>query len=338
MATMKAVLVQNGKGEADDMYIGDAPKPVPGPDSLLVKVKAFALNRADTLQRRGGYPAPAGSSPIMGLELSGIVEAVGENATSFRVGDHVFGLVGGGAYAEYCLLHYRAAILVPPELSFVQAAAVPEAHFTAYKALHFVCEIQSGEDVLIHAGASGVGVAAIQLAKMAGANRIIITAGSEDKLEFCKSLGATHGINYKTENFKDKIAEITNGRGVDCIVDFVGASYWDSNVASMAIDGRMCMLAFLGGATKESVNLAPFLWKRLRIQGSALRSRSLAYQIRLRDQFVEEVMPGLLDGRMKLIIDSEFPWTRIAEAHKQVYGKQYEFWQNSHYNHRLKKV
>ncbi|TPX59572.1 hypothetical protein SpCBS45565_g07696 [Spizellomyces sp. 'palustris'] len=319
--TMRAVVVKK-PGNASGLAIDTVPKPSPKDDELLVKIHSFALNRMDILQRDQHYPVPKGVSDILGVEFAGIVEEIGPKVERFKKGDRVFGLVYGGAYAEYTTISERMAMSIPEQFTFQQAAAIPEVWFTAYQALFLVNNLTEGEDVLIHAGASGVGLSAIQLARKAKAKNIIVTAGHEDKLAFCKSLGATHGINYKKEDFQEKVQDITNGKGVNAIVDFIGAGYWDKNLASLAVDGRMVLLAFLQGAVLEKSNMAPILLKRLKIQGSTLRSRSLEYQIVLRNHIEKEVLPGLVDGSLKLIIDKEFGWTDIVDAHRYMESNQ----------------
>ncbi|KAJ3267602.1 hypothetical protein HK104_005746 [Borealophlyctis nickersoniae] len=315
--TMRAVVVKK-PGSATGLSIDTIAKPVPKDGELLVKVRSFALNRMDILQRDGQYPVPPGTPETLGVEFAGDVVEVGGGVTQFGVGDRVFGLVSGGAYAEYAIIPETTAMRVPDEFTYQYAAAIPEVWFTAYQALHFITHLSEGEDILIHAGASGVGTSAIQLAKLAKANKIIVTAGTDDKLKFCKSLGATHGVNYKTESFKDKVAEITNGKGVNVIVDFIGAGYWDDNLASLGLDGRMVMLAFLSGATVKETSLAPILRKRLKIEGTTLRSRTQDYQIQLRDAVVKDVVPHLVDGKLKAVVDREYAWTEIVEAHQHM--------------------
>jgi NADPH:quinone reductase-like Zn-dependent oxidoreductase len=221
---MKAILVKE-PGDVDQLYIGEFPKPEPREGELLVKVKATALNRADLLQRRGKYPPPPGASTVIGLEMSGVVEDVGPRSSGWRPGDRVFGLLPGGGYAEYAVIHERMAVLIPENLSFEEAAAIPEVFLTAFQTLFWLGKLMEGERVLIHAGASGVGTAAIQLVREAGATSIV-TASSKQKLEACRRLGAEIIINYKEGPFAPKILDTTEGRGVDLILDFVGAPYW----------------------------------------------------------------------------------------------------------------
>ncbi|KAI8929577.1 hypothetical protein BC831DRAFT_443273 [Entophlyctis helioformis] len=315
--TMRAVVVTK-PGDAAFMEIGQVPTPVPKANELLVRVKCFALNRMDILQRNGLYPPPAGASDILGVEFAGdVVHAPA--SSSFKTGDRVFGLVPGGAYAEYAVIHQDMAIAIPAGMPYEHATAIPEAWFTAFQALFLVNRLQPGEDVLIHAGASGVGTAAIQLAKHNKSRHVIATAGSDDKVKFCESLGSTAAVNYKTHSFAQRVSEITGGRGVDVIVDFVGAQYWTMNLDSLAMDGRMVMLAFLGGAQLQSSNLAPILRKRLQINGSTLRSRTVDYQIALRNEFVAKCLPGFADGTFKPVIDRVFDsWTGISDAHRHM--------------------
>ncbi|KAJ8661737.1 hypothetical protein O0I10_002544 [Lichtheimia ornata] len=314
---MRAVLVKQ-PGDAQQLYIGEYPTPTPNDSQILVKVKCFCLNRMDIVQRQGNYPPPPGASPLLGVEVSGIVESVGKNVTKFKVGDAVFGLMGGGGYAEYAVMEEALALHKPDAISFEQAAAIPETWFTAYQALFFVAGLEKGQDVLIHAGASGVGIAAIQLAKNAGAKRIFITAGSDEKVAFCESLGATKGINYKKQEWAEEIAKETSNRGVDVIIDFVGKDYFEKNLGTLAVDGRMVLLAFLSGPVIEKVNIAPMLKKRLRVEGSALRSRSLEYQSRLRDALAQHVIDehfAKSSNDYKLFIEKEFDWNDIIDAH-----------------------
>jgi len=282
---------------------------------VLICVHSFALNRMDILQRHGRYPVPPDASKILGVELSGIVEAVGDGVKDLEVGNSVFALVSGGAYAQYCLAPAEMCIKKPASLTYSQAASIPEAWFTAYKALVLVGQIKAGDNVLIHAAASGVGIAAIQIAKHAGAI-VFATAGSNEKLQFCKKFGADFGINYKQDEFAKIVHKETHGYGVDLIVDPVGANYWEQNIDSLAMDGRLVLLGLLSGGMVEKFNIAPFLAKRLKVEGTTLRSRSLEYQLELRNHFVKEVLPLIADATFKLAIDIEYDWHQIKEAHE----------------------
>ncbi|KAG0175060.1 hypothetical protein DFQ28_002305 [Apophysomyces sp. BC1034] len=305
--------------------MGEIPIPTPSDSQVLVKTKCFALNRMDIVQRQGNYPPPPGGSEILGVEISGIVESVGKNVTKFKPGDAVFGLMPGGAYAEYAVIEEGLTMLKPDALSFEQAAAIPETWFTAYQALFFVAELKAGQDILIHAGASGVGIAAIQLAKDHGARRIFVTAGSDEKCKFCESLGATRAINYKTDDWAKVIAEETSQKGVDIIIDVIGKNYWHQNISILGVDGRMVILAFMSGYEIEKVDLRLFLKKRLRVEASSLRSRTIEYQARLRDALYEDVILNHIakeDGTLKLFIDKVFDWKDIAKSHEYLESNQ----------------
>lgn len=312
---MKAVLVST-EGNPEHLTIGEYPTPEPGADELLVKVHAAALNRADTLQRRGHYPPPEGASEILGLDIAGTVEAMGPGCVNWNEGDRVFGLVPGGGYAEYAVIHKEMAMAVPPGLSLTEAAAIPEVFLTAYQALHWLGQLQAGHHVLIHAGASGVGTAAIQLVRAAEAHPYV--TASAPKHDVCRELGAEGTIDYESEAFVDRIEEMTDGRGVDIILDFIGAPYFHDNVASLATDGRIVQLATLGGSTVEAVDLRALMGKRVQLLTSTLRSRSRDYKVRLTQEFAADILPRFIDGALRPVIDSTFDWTEAAAAHRRM--------------------
>lgn len=312
---MRAILVKN-PGGIDRLHLGEAATPAPKADEVLVKIKAASVNRADIMQREGKYPPPPGESPILGLDVAGVVEKTGEDCVNFSVGDAVMALVGGGGYAEYVAVPECMAMPIPKSMSFTDAAAIPEAFLTAYQALYFIANLEPRQNVLIHAGASGVGSAAIQLAKVGRANAIVVTAGSPRKLDFCKGLGATHAINYKDAPFQKPVLEATSGSGVDILIDFIGAPYWDQNVGSLAMDGKMILLAAMGGMTVEKFNLLAFYRKRLQIIGSTLRARSPAYKIKLCREFWQFAGSYFHEGLLKPAVDKVFDWTDVAEAHR----------------------
>ncbi len=312
---MKAVLVKK-PGDVDQLYIGDFPKPACGKEEILVKVKATALNRADLLQRRGYYPPPEGASPLMGLEASGVVEEVGENCKEdWKIGDRVFALLPSGGYAEYVTVPGKLALRIPDGISFSEAASIPEAFLTAFQTLFWVGRLGKGERVLIHAGAGGVGSAAIQLARAAGAIPIA-TVGSEKKQKFCLDLGAQHAFNYKEGDFASKVMEATNGQGVELVLDFIGAAYWKQNIKVLKMDGRWVLIGTLGGSRLEQASLAPILGKRLQITGTTLRNRSLDYKIRLSREFASFAFSRLESGEIRPVIDREFPFEQVKEAHE----------------------
>jgi len=323
---MRAVLIKGGVGTADDLYIGDYDKPVPSKGEVLVKVKAAGVNRMDVIQRVGEYPLPPqASKDILGVEFSGIVEGLGEGASNFKIGDEVFGLLYGGAYAEYVTVASSMLMHKPSCLNFIEAAGVPESWFTAFQALVLVGGLIKGESVLIHAGSSGVGIAANQIARFLGAKEVFTTAGDDKNIEFLLSMkeGPTHGINYKKQDFAEEIEKATNGEGVDLIIDFVGKNYFARNIKLLKRDGRLVQLAMLSGGTVPEVDLSPILYKRLRIQGTTLRSRSTEYQANLASRFEKEILPSLKgekneEGPMKAYIYETYPWEKVIDAHKEM--------------------
>lgn len=312
---MKAIVIPQ-YGAPEVLSLQDIPDPVPGPEDLVVRVRATALNRADILQRRGMYPQP-GPKPefeIPGLEFAGEVAAIGSRVTDHQVGDRVMGLLAGGGYAEKILVHQRLASTVPAMLSFEQAAAVPEAFITAHDAL-MQCSLVCGETVLVHAAGSGVGTAAIQIAKAMGASMVIGTAGSAEKLASARGLGLDHGIDYKTENFAERVLELTGGRGVDVLIDFIGASYLESNVRALANKGRMVVVGLMGGFSGD-LPLGQLMQKRLTIRGTLLRSRSLEEKAAATRAFEKSVLPHFESGLLRAVVDTVFPLAEAAEAHR----------------------
>ncbi|KAF8558275.1 quinone oxidoreductase putative [Imleria badia] len=327
MSTMRAVLIKDGKGPIENLYVGDTERPLPKEGQVLVKIAAFGLNRMDLSQREGLYPPPPGASQILGVEFSGVVQELGHGVTKWSLGDEVYGLVGGGAYAEYVVCNQGLLIKKPAHLSWVDAASIPENYITAYQAVIKYGEIKKGDNVLVHAGASGVGVAAIQIARVFGANTVTATASTRDKLDWLLSIpnGATHAVNYTSEDFAEHVKKTTNGKGVDVIVDFVGRTHWEKNIDSLAIDGRMTLLAFLSGSDVPSVNLRPILYKRLKIQGSTLRSRSLDYQTELINSFgttVGQITGAEGSGPIRAYIHKVYPWNEIQKAHREMAGNK----------------
>lgn len=300
------------------MVMGEQPTPSPGPGELLVKVKATALNRADLLQKSGNYPPPAGESPILGLDMAGVVEQVGSDVTRFRPGDPVFGLLPGGGYAEYCTIPEELSLPIPRGWSFEEAAALPEVFLTAWQALVWLGQIGEGETVLIHAGASGVGTAAIQLASRLFGCRVITTAGSEEKLEVCRNLGADLAINYREEEFSERIRSETGPESVDLIIDFIGAPYWEKNLNSLAQDGRLIILAMMGGAVGDRLRLGPLLRKRLTVRGSTLRNRDARYKKRLVADFWDRTEELFLKRELLPVIDSVYDWNDVEAAHRKM--------------------
>ena len=315
---MRAAVVTK-PGGPEVFEVVEREDPVPGPDEVLIAVKASALNRADLAQRRGGYPAPAGIAPdIPGLEMAGVVIDVGNRVTTVKEGQRVFGLIGGGGYATRVATHERMLMPIPEGMSFQEAASVPEVFFTAYDALFTHCELVMGESVLIHAAGSGIGIAAIQLAKSAGAFTYA-TASSSDKLAQAAAIGLDVGINYKEEDFAEVINERTESRGVDVVLDVIGAPYWERNLNSLAVRGRLVIVGSMGGSKLET-DLRLLGPKRLRVHGTALRSRPIEEKIVLTQQIAKRVVPMLEAGIIKPIIDKVFPLEETGAAHAYMEG------------------
>ncbi len=311
---MRAIVITK-PGGPEVLRLQDAPEPECGPDDLLVEVRATALNRADLLQRMGRYPDPPDApADIPGLEMAGVVARKGSRVTEHRPGDRVFALLSGGGYAERVVVHRAMALPIPANLDFQQAASIPEVFFTAYDALFNWCRLQMGERALIHAAGSGVGVAAIQLAKAAGAT-VLGTAGSAEKLCKAAALGLDAGINYREQDFAEVVREATGGRGVDVILDVIGASYWEKNIASLAVKGRLVLVGTMGGGKVET-NIGGLMPKRLSVFGTVLRMRSFAEKAALTEQFRRHVLPLLESGRLRPVVDRVFPLAQAADAHR----------------------
>ena len=312
---MKAIHIIN-PGPDSRLEIQETESPMPGPEELLVRVHATALNRADLMQRNGNYPPPPGASEILGLEMAGTVEGWGSACTDWQLGERVLGLLPGGGYAEYVVIPQSLAMRMPAQLSFEEAAAIPEVFLTAYQALYWLGELKAEESALIHAGGSGVGTAAIQMAKQTGAN-VIVTASSA-KHEVCLGLGADLAIDYKREAFDKAIHDATNGQGVNLIVDFIGAPYFQPNIASLCLDGRLVLLAMMKGSEIKSTDLMHLFRKRIHVKASTLRSRSLDYKAELTKDFEKAMMPLFKIGEIKPVIDSIFDWRDVNAAHARM--------------------
>ncbi|KAK6440004.1 hypothetical protein LTR95_003770 [Oleoguttula sp. CCFEE 5521] len=324
MATMKAIGVKDDKGPLENLFIDEIPRPKIDHAKALVKVRAFGLNRMDLMQREGKYPLPPQAPKTMGVEFSGTVEELaGESEKGFKKGDAVFGLAYGGAYAEYISVSTHMLVHKPEELSWEQCAAIPEVWITALQAMYLIGEFSEGKSILWHAGASNVSIAGIQLSKHNGASAVYATARSDDKTDFCvRELGATAAYNTKSVDWADEVLKATNGNGVDIIIDFIGPSELAKNLRAAAKDAKIVSLACLGGANllpeHEQPNFLSFFAKRIRFEGSGLRSRDEAYQGKLRDQLVEHALPKFKDGSFKPHIEKVFAWEKIQEAHGQM--------------------
>jgi putative PIG3 family NAD(P)H quinone oxidoreductase len=309
---MKAIIF-DAPGDADVLRYADAPDPEPGDGELLVRVRASAVNRADILQRRGGYAPPPGASSILGLELAGEVV---QPAGAWQAGDRVMAVVTGGGYAELAAVPAGIAIRIPEQFSFEEAAAIPEAFLTAYLNLFTLGRLQAGETALVHAGGSGVGTAAIQLARAAGA-RVFATAGAENKLALCRELGAELAINYKTEQFAERVMAATGGAGANVVLDFVGAPYWAGNMAALALGGRLMLIGFLGGSQGQ-LDLGALMGKSLTVASTTLRRTSLAQKVELTEAFSAFALDRFVTGELRPVIDRTFPMAKAADAHRYV--------------------
>ncbi|MGD8368260.1 MAG: NAD(P)H-quinone oxidoreductase [Desulfobacterales bacterium] len=317
---MKAICVKE-PGGPEQLFTCEVPEPAVGDNDIMVRVRAAGVNRADILQRKGMYPPPSGASDILGLEVAGEVERVGPKCRRWGPGDRVFAVVSGGGYAQKAVFHESLAMPVPEVLDHPRAAAVGEVFLTAYQALFWLGNLQKGETVLIHAGASGVGTAAVQLAHRNGC-RVLVTAGTQEKADACRDLGADVGIVYRSEDFNERVLAVTEGHGVDVILDFIGGSYFAKNLGCIALDGRLVILSLLGGRYPRDADLGVLLQKRIRIIGSTLRSRSLDYRARLAEEFVQRWLPKFSTGDLKPIVDRVLPWVQAAEAHRVMEGNR----------------
>jgi len=312
---MRAAVITS-PGGPEVFAIQEVPDPSIGPDEVLVAVKASALNRADLLQRRGRYNGPPGTrDDIPGLEMAGVIESVGDRVTGWKPGDRVMALLGGMGYASKIAVHERMLMPIPPDLSFEEAASIPEVFLTAYDALFLQCELSMGEAVLVHAAGSGVGTAGIQMAAAQGC-RVFGTAGSQDKIDRATELGLDVGINYREQDFAEVIKEQTGGAGVDVILDVIGAPYWDQNLASLALKGRMVIVGSMGGNTVEKMSIGAISAKRASIRGTLLRGRPLEEKATLVQSFVHRVLPMFVDGTVKPVIETVFPLDQVSAAHE----------------------
>lgn len=301
-------------GDADCMTLADGPAPTPGPGQILIEVVCAGVNRPDVLQRSGRYPPPADASPVLGLEVAGRVAALGAGVTEWKVGAGVTALAPGGGYAEYCVAAASHALPIPAGMDFATAAALPETWFTVWANLVDLGRLAPGERLLVHGGSSGIGLVAIQLAKHLGVE-CFVTVGNEEKAAFCLGAGAAHAINYRTADFAEEVKRITEGTGVDVILDMVGAPYLQRNLASLRRDGRLVYVAFLEGSKGEA-DLMPVMLKRLTITGSTMRPRTQAEKTEIRDALAMNIWPALARGELLPHLFARFPLARAAEAHR----------------------
>ncbi|MEQ8798162.1 MAG: NAD(P)H-quinone oxidoreductase [Salinisphaeraceae bacterium] len=315
-ATMTEVgITQPGDAEVLQPRVVDVP--TPGPGELLVHVAAAGVNRPDVMQREGKYPMPPGVNPTPGLEIAGEIVATGSEVAGYAIGDHICGLTEGGGYAEYCLLPATQALPIPDGLSLIEAAALPETHFTVWANLFDTGGVKRGNTVLIHGGTSGIGTTALALCRAFGVTALA-TAGTDDKCRAIESLGGV-AINYRETDFGEAVATHTNGQGVDAILDVVGAKYFSRNLAALARDGRLIVIGFMGGTTAEQVDLISLVLKRAHITGSTMRARSRSEKAAIAMALCDEVWPLLASGDCsRPIIHATFPLADAAAAHREM--------------------
>ncbi|MET3613359.1 NADPH2:quinone reductase [Rhizobium aquaticum] len=302
-------------GGPEAMRIVDGPLPQPKAGEVLIRVHAAGVNRPDVAQRQGTYPPPAGASPILGLEVAGEVAALGDGVSDLSVGDKVAALVNGGGYAEYCVAPAGQILPWPKGYDAVRAAAVPETFFTVWANVFDMAGLKAGEKFLVHGGTSGIGTVAIQLAKAFGAE-VYTTAGSGEKCLACVRLGAKRAVNYKTEDFLAVLKE--EAGSVDVILDMIGGAYFDKNIGLLGKDGRLAIIALLGGAVAEKANLGAIMMKRLRVMGSTLRPRTAEEKRAIRDSLLAKVWPKLDAGDVAPVIHAVLPFDQVADAHRMM--------------------
>lgn len=309
-------LIDHGSGGGPEVLVPlRGPVPAPREDEVLIRTQAMGVNRPDVAQRSGSYPPPPGASPVIGLECAGEVVAVGAKVRRWKPGDRVTALTNGGAYAEYCTAPEAQTLPWPAGYDALRAAALPETYFTVWANLFGHGRLAAGETALIHGGTSGIGVTAIQLAKAFGAT-VYATAGSAEKVAACRELGADAAINYRSEDFAEEVKKLTGGRGVNVVLDMVGAPYFGKNIRCLAMDGRLVIIAFLQGHVAESVDLRPIMVKRLTVTGSTMRPRTTAQKGEIAAALEEKVWPLLAQGKAGPRIHATFPLAQAAEAHR----------------------
>ena len=311
---MKAVL-QDRYGGAEVLKIGETARPVAGEGQVVIKVAATTVNRADIVQREGRYHQPPGDSPILGLEVAGVVDELGSGVRDFSVGERVMSLVGGGGYAEYAAAYASHLMRVPESLSLEQAACVCETYITAYLNVFLIAGLKDGETVLLHGGGGGVNTAAIQLCKTLTPQATVIVTASTGKVERVRALHADHVIDYTRGDFAEAVRAVTRKRGADVILDHIGGAYLTQNLRSLAVGGRLVIIGLMGGA-KSEIHLAPLMVKRQQILGSVLRSRPVEEKAAITVQFNRTVVPLFAQGRIEPLIHSVLPLDAVAQAHR----------------------
>ncbi len=310
---MKAIAITH-PGDSKVLQITERRMPSCGAQEVLIKVMAAGVNRPDVAQRKGKYPPPKGASAdIPGLEVAGVIEEVGSEVASWSIGDKVCALLAGGGYAEYCAVPAGQCLRVPRGLGFVEAASLPETFFTVWSNVFDRGRFTSGESFLVHGGTSGIGVAAIQMVKAMGGT-VYATAGTAEKCQYCESLGARRGINYRTESFRDLIRELTNNRGVDIILDMIGGSYTEPNLDILAEDGRLVLINYMKG-DETTIRLSQIMHKRLTVTGSTLRPRDVKFKSAIVARLNEHIWPLLEAGTIKPVVHKVFPLADAPAAH-----------------------
>jgi tumor protein p53-inducible protein 3 len=317
---VKAILIET-PGDESVMELGVAADPELVPGSLRIRVAASGINRADLMQRRGMYPPPPGASNILGLECAGKVLEVASNVSGWKPGDRAMALLAGGGYAEQVVVDAGSAMRIPDPLSYPEAAAIPEVFLTVFLNVFQIGGLQKGGALLVHGGGSGIGTAAIQLARAAGA-RCIVTAGSEEKCRRCLDLGADVAVNYRDGDFAPRVLEATGGQGVDVVLDHIGASYLEGNLQSLAVGGRLVVIGLMGGS-KAEIQLAALLGKRLQVIGSTLRARPLDEKRQIVAGFQDRFGAALSSGEIGPVLDRSFPVAQVAEAHRLMEASQH---------------
>ncbi len=310
---MKYIQIEK-HGDPDVLKLNSQSVPDPGPDEVLIRVEAAGVNRPDIMQRKGLYPPPPGATDVLGLEVSGTVEKTGVNVTELKVGSQVCALVSCGGYAEFCLASASICLPIPENISLEHAAGIPETFFTVWTNVFERGHLKSGETLLVHGGSSGIGTTSIQLGKAFGA-KVYTTAGTQEKCDFCKNLGADVAINYNENNFEDEIKTLTENRGVDVILDMVGGPYFPKNIKILASEGRLLQIALMQGY-KAEVDFRPLLMKRVTLTGSTLRPRSVKEKASIARGLFKEVWPLLDSGIIRPIIHQTFPLEKASDAHR----------------------
>jgi putative PIG3 family NAD(P)H quinone oxidoreductase len=320
--TQKMRQIEYGSGGGPDaMRIVEVERPRPAPGQILIEVHYAGVNGPDLMQRRGHYPPPPGASPVLGLEVAGRVAETGPGVTEWKVGDWVTALVPGGGYAEYCLTFERHALPIPEGLTLAQAAALPETWFTVWANLIDRAGLKAGERLLVHGGSSGIGLAAIGLARLVGAHPFV-TVGNAQKAQFCRDFGAAVAIDYKQEDFVAHVRQLTNQEGVDVVLDMVGGAYLQKSVSVLKRDGRLVLIAFQQGS-KVEFDFMPVMIKRLTITGSTMRPRTVDEKARIRDALLSEIWPAFAGGQLRVHLFGIYPFEKASEAHRIMESSQH---------------